>query len=964
MFSKNHIIAAALAGGLVASASASQFFLTVPLKRAAPSISVNLQPQSIAKAIVGSAYYLDLKNFLYIKGDSSLDLSLVGWSLVGSLPEGLQFDASAGVIHGTPTSRTDNQNVIIKASYKGLSDTENYTFAALGSALGVTGGGSFGVVDAHSTTKARITLENQGDYSIGLNQPVLASTPLEAFKLGAADCGSELAAGSRCFIEVDYSAPLGEATGRLNIAASSQTPVPPVSIELNGFGRVLAAELVGSAVPDVSVNSVLEFKATLRNKGNVDLAVNSFAIEGAAYSLAENNCASTIPVGGSCEVILNFAPKSVGAHSGSLVLDTSAGVKRFEFSGTGVVSELQLSPALGNMGTAQLGSYRVSQEVTLTNNGGGAASGVQLSLADTRFALADNSCGSSLAAGASCVFKVKYTPTEVGARRTVLSAHSEGSVATMPVSATGREVSVAVALPGNGVQVWYPRVTPFNVTVTNYGSGPLALNGISIADPGTHFSVNSAGASCGKTLSAGASCTYSINAHSQLPTGWSPYTTFTVDSDAGELTTAPLRFSTLRTNITLTPSAIDFGQVDVGASAVSAAVSVKNSGNSGVVHYTLPAGVSVAESTCPASGANFPLQATCSMRFKYSPVVAGVLNATGSWTWQSGLDGTSVTFTGRATAITTPKVSNLDFSWVDVGYSEIGYATLTNPTGSAIDISSKSLTGNSEFSVVAGGSCASTLAANSSCTQAIKFTPTARGDRPAASLTMGSVPTATITGKGAVAKLAFSPAIIDFGQRQLDMDNSARPTIRTSVVNTGDPTKQLELTLPKRGATFGSSCTRVLTADAPECSIVFSANPDSVKDFIGSEYVESFSAKAGGATAYGTFKIQPVNPTASLTTPVFASAAVGSAGTKAVVTLKNTGIYRILLTKPEVTGNVNEFFLDASGSTCSSSLAVNASCTYSLSFIPTEAGARPEGQFSVSIGNDQKASVNLSAAGH
>lgn len=963
-FAKNPLLALLLTAGVVTAAGASQFFITVPLKKV-EKVGIYLLQSPLAQARVGQTYRVDLNELVRVQGNTVFDPSLITWSMEGTLPPGLSFDTATGILSGKASVRTPAQTLRFHATYKGYGDAKDYSIAAIGPSLQKVGSGTFGDRDAGASASSTIRLTNDGDLPITLNPARITSVPEGAFTIQSNDCGAVLSSAESCSVVLGYAAPAGEATGGLDITAADPSDVPPVTVSLSGFGLVKTASLVADSVPPVSVNSALEFGVTLRNTGNVPLtadALGAGSVTGDAYSVSDNGCRSQLAVGASCTVLLTFSPTSVAAHTGSLTLVTSAGQKKVTFTGQGVVSDLQMNPSLGFIGAAQLGGSRDSQVVTLRNNGGGVASNIALTLSDPLFSVTSSTCTTSLGPGATCDFKVKFKPIEAGVRRAVLQVASSESKATMPVSASGREVSVSVTGPSSNIQVWYPSVSPFPITVNNYGSGQLALNGIRINTPGTYYTRNTAGDTCKETLAANSSCVYSINAISQLPAGWGPYTSFTVDTDAGEVTSADIRFSTLRTNITMTPNTVNFGQVTVGNSAVSAAIRVANTGNSGTVAYSLPAGVTVAESTCPASGVNFPLNNVCSMKFQYTPSAAGTLSAKGNWTWRGGLDGSSIQFDGVAVAATEFALSNLDFGWTDVGVSETGLVTVSNPTSGAIALSGKTLTGNSEFSLVPGGTCGDSLAAKSSCTQQVAFAPTARGARVPATLSIGSAST-QIQGKGAIAQLAFSPSVIDFGKRSVDIDNSGRPTITMQLVNSGDPTKRLVVTVPTRGSTAGNGCTNVLTETQNTCNIVFAAYPDHFKDAIGVEQVGEVTAVVGAVKATGYVKITPVNPTATLTTPSFAPAKVGSGGTKALITLQNTTSSRITLANPGVSGNVSDFFFDASNTTCTSALPYATSCVYSISFMPSETGTRPEGTFSVNIGNGQIISVPLRGVG-
>jgi hypothetical protein len=155
-----------------------------------------------------------------------------------------------------------------------------------------------------------------------------------------------------------------------------------------------------------------------------------------------NTCGSSIAAGASCTVSVKFTPTAAGARTGTLTVSAGGITNAVSLSGTGTTSgggsaTLSASPASVAFGSAAVGSTTAAQSVTVTNTGSAAASVSSVS-AGAPFA-ETNTCGSSIAAGASCTVSVKFTPTATG-----------GASANLTVASNATNPSLTVALTGTG----------------------------------------------------------------------------------------------------------------------------------------------------------------------------------------------------------------------------------------------------------------------------------------------------------------------------------------------------------------------------------------------------------------------------------------------------------------------------------------------------------------------------------
>jgi hypothetical protein len=179
---------------------------------------------------------------------------------------------------------------------------------------------------------------------------------------------------------------------------------------------------------------------TVSNPTSSAAAVSSIAATG-DFSQT-NTCGSSIAAGGSCTVSVTFAPTATGSRTGTLTVNAGGVTNAVSLSGTGTSTSggsatLTASPTSVAFGSEPVGSTSAAQKVTITNTGSAAAA-VSAVTAGAPFAQT-NTCGTSIAAGASCTASVTFTPTAAG-----------GASANLTVASNATNPSLTVALTGTG----------------------------------------------------------------------------------------------------------------------------------------------------------------------------------------------------------------------------------------------------------------------------------------------------------------------------------------------------------------------------------------------------------------------------------------------------------------------------------------------------------------------------------
>jgi len=161
--------------------------------------------------------------------------------------------------------------------------------------------------------------------------------------------------------------------------------------------------------------------------------------------------------------------------------------------------------------TQLLDTDSATQSATLTNYG---TTSLNLTGATTSGDFSEtNTCGSSLAAGATCKITVTFKPTQDGARAGTLSITDNAPSSPQMISLSGTGTAVELnpthlsfaCFPFPFPQPHCVCSPPENTTLTNVGRAPLDITGLSISGP---FSLGSA---CPANLGVGESCTLTVD---------------------------------------------------------------------------------------------------------------------------------------------------------------------------------------------------------------------------------------------------------------------------------------------------------------------------------------------------------------------------------------------------------------------------------------------------------------------
>ena len=176
---------------------------------------------------------------------------------------------------------------------------------------------------------------------------------------------------------------------------------------------------------------------TLKNTGNATLTITSVSTTG-DFSQT-NTCGSSVAAGASCTLSVTFKPTTKGNRTGTLSIADNAPASPQTVSLTGMGTVVKFAPATLNFGSVPVGQSSTPKTTTLTNTGTTSLSITSVSFTGT--AAGDysqtNTCGTTVAAGASFTISVTFMPTATGTRSAQLSVSDNGGGSPQKVTLTG-----------------------------------------------------------------------------------------------------------------------------------------------------------------------------------------------------------------------------------------------------------------------------------------------------------------------------------------------------------------------------------------------------------------------------------------------------------------------------------------------------------------------------------------------
>jgi methionine-rich copper-binding protein CopC len=289
-----------------------------------------------------------------------------------------------------------------------------------------------------TSSPQNVTLTNSGNINLTISLIQITGTNSGDFNQ-TNNCPSSLSPNNSCQIGVTYT-PTATGTRNAAVSITDNAPNSPQSVSLTGVG---VSPAVTFSPTSLTFLTRLVFttspaqKVTLTNSGEGILTIKHISATGPFKQT--NDCPSSLNPGANCTITIKFHPTTKGVfHDAVSVTDNApANPQKVPLTGTGTY--VQLVPTKLNFGTQPVGTRSLAKKITLTNKGSVAVniSGIAITGTDAGDFAETNTCGKSVASGASCFIKVTFKPLVKGKRTADVSVYDNGGGSPQEVGLIG-----------------------------------------------------------------------------------------------------------------------------------------------------------------------------------------------------------------------------------------------------------------------------------------------------------------------------------------------------------------------------------------------------------------------------------------------------------------------------------------------------------------------------------------------
>ena len=288
-----------------------------------------------------------------------------------------------------------------------------------------------------------------------------------------------------------------DASGNILVADAYNYRVRTINA-FNAVGRSVSSITFG--IQTVGVMSTPE-KVVLSGIGSPTIS----SITATAPFSEADNCGA-LTNGATCEVYVFFTPATAGPANGTLTITDNSlfgTTQTVSLKGTG--AGVAVSPATISFGTELLKVVSAAKTVTVKNDSATTLTGLSVSLINPAdFAIASNTCGTTLAAKATCTVGITFAPQAINSRK--------GTLVVIDSDPTSPQI---VGLGGTGTEVEFSETTvpfgsvtdgttsaPQNVTLTNVGPTKLTITKATMSGTNAADFTGPASPVCGGAVSA------------------------------------------------------------------------------------------------------------------------------------------------------------------------------------------------------------------------------------------------------------------------------------------------------------------------------------------------------------------------------------------------------------------------------------------------------------------------------
>lgn len=676
-------------------------------------------------------------------------------------------------------------------------------------------------------------------------------------------CGATLTAGNSCSIRLAFNPEsTGLKTGNVVFAINGGGANNVATQQLTGNGGSLTIDPCnalgcgGNAVTPanpysfgtVNVNNTAVWDFLVDNDTGVATGPMGTRITGSsAFHIISDGCAgNSVPTTGGCIIRVSFTPTATGTFTATVITTDSTGAQvtgSQNLSGTGgMPAVISVTPNPGNFtafsGETATASFTVSST-------GGTTSAITIGAPGGFYTILGGQMGdcmsgtTTLAAGASCVVRVRYAPTGT----------CTGTACTSGSNVSSFSVTAAIGAPGginvglNGTQRSTISITPTTASYSTVDDSTMVTNAYTVTNnsastvviptiqpmatgPGTFTVIMN---TCGGMIAPAGTCTFSLQYSSgtagtiggfvqvNATTGGLPTGTATSALTGTVITKANLRVSP--------PAARDFGSVTAVTGMSTAQFTITNIGQqtSGVPVVSIgtdPVSFTITANTCTSGLAQ---NATCTVTVQFKPLMTGP--KTGAFNVAGATTPNPLPLTGNGLANTAVTITPAQFTFQGRAVGTVSPPqtfTVANPSGTGVTLNTGlALLNSTQFTIDAASTCGASLGAGATCTYIVRFTPNVVAFNDNIQLTPIAGTSASISG---TAVAPFVPGNLAFGNVEITPAAGVTQTLTITNQANNDNTGVLSFAVTGADAALftiaaSSTCPGLDLASGASCTL-------------------------------------------------------------------------------------------------------------------------------------------------
>ena len=290
--------------------------------------------------------------------------------------------------------------------------------------------------------------------------------------------GGTLAAEATCTLDATFTpTEAGVRTGTLTVTDNAAGS--PQTVQLSGTG-IFPASLSPTSLafgnqPLGTTSSPQTI--TLNSPNNGGPGVPGFAITGDFQQQNACDSLTILTLDGPCSITVWFTPSTGGTRTGSLTVtyaQPTASTLTATLTGTGVGPWVSLSAMSVTFAAQTVSTKSAPQAITLTNTGNAALN--SLSITRSGDFAETNTCGGSLAGGASCTISVTFSPLNAGGLSGTITLTDSASNSPQVVSLSGTGMDFAMTSSTTSQTVSAGQVANYSLTLAPQGGFSQTVN--------------------------------------------------------------------------------------------------------------------------------------------------------------------------------------------------------------------------------------------------------------------------------------------------------------------------------------------------------------------------------------------------------------------------------------------------------------------------------------------------------